>query len=779
MHSVVRVLAVAGLAAVGFSCADQSVSGLRARIALLPIAPAFATAPDGGPDIDVRKIRGVLKNASGTDSAVAEAQVQGDSAILEFLRVTVNGDSTPYHLGVRAFDQNDVVVFAGNQTIQVKPGENPPAAPTMTYVAPDTAAKSLEIRVGTTSATVANLQWQGAIAGNTTCLNRVPATNPITQVQLSVVGKTQAGADVQGVRVGWTSLDPAVATVDDNGLVRSRCANKSTSVIARTFTDRADTIAINVSAPPFTLKMSPETASLQRGTTRQLDARVIDELGNESSASGITWTTSDASKATVSSSGVVTAIRNGRVQITASSGDRSTVGIIDVVRPAAASVKVIPQKDTAAVNTIRQFVARAFDAAGQMIADAAEFTWTSSKQHIATVDSKGAASTKGFFDSTAVLTATIDGKSGTSELHVVSALAPGTLKGVVYNGSTEAPVSGATVAIEGSANSTTTNTTGQFMLTGVQQGNNITLSAPGYISITFYDAPAFPNQTIYVDDIPLPPSSTGTGTISGKVINALNAQGVSGITVTAYSGLNAAPSPRRPTVTSVATTTTASNGTYSFNLAPGAYTFAASGTGYSQAAGIGIVIGGQSRTTGDIILPPTAPNSGLYVVLTWRGPGTNVPTNLDLHFTGPASSTDPTLRYQVHSGNPAFVLSTDTVATIDVPDAAGPGAEVGSIRTAGIPGISRIYVKNVGGVTGSRALADSSDARVDVFQDNRLIATFLPPTGVAGTVWEVFRFDGARITPVTGAVSDPAAPNTLLSTIINEQPIAGTTRRKQ
>src|SRR5687767_9739731 len=128
MHSVVRVLAVAGLAAVGFSCADQSVSGLRARLALLPISPAFSTAPDGGPDIDGRKVRGVLKNASGTDSAVAEAVVQGDSAILEFLRVTVSGDSTPYNLGVEALDQNDVVIFKGTQTIQVKPGENPPAS---------------------------------------------------------------------------------------------------------------------------------------------------------------------------------------------------------------------------------------------------------------------------------------------------------------------------------------------------------------------------------------------------------------------------------------------------------------------------------------------------------------------------------------------------------------------------------------------------------------------------------------------------------------------------
>lgn len=766
MHSVARVLAVAGLAAVAFSCADQSVSGLRARLALVAINPAFSTAPDGGPDIDVRRIRGVLKNASGTDSAIAEGLVQGDSAILEFLRVTVTGDSTLYNLGVQAFDQNDVLIFEGNEPIQVKPGDNPPAIPDMVYVAPDTAARTLEIRIGTTSATATNLKWQGAITGNTSCLNRVPEANPVTQVQLSVVGKTQAGSDVTGVRVGWTSLDTSVATVDDNGLVRSRCSNKTTSVIARSFLDRADTIAINVTAPPFTLRMNPEAATVQRGATRQLDARVIDENNNESSATGITWASSDPSKATVSPTGFVTAIRNGRVQITASAGDRSTVAIVDVVRPSAASVKVIPQRDTAAFGMLRQFVARAFDAAGQVIADAVEFTWSSSNTAIATIDSKGIATAKTVVD-TSIISATIDGKTGTGSLRVVSSLPPGTLKGVVEDGSTEAAVLGATVAVDGGA-STTTNSAGQFVLS-VQQGDNITVSKTGYVSITYFDAPAFPNQTIYVDDIPLPPAGGTSGTIQGKVINALNSQGVSGMNVKAYAGLNAAPSPRRPSVTPVAQTTTSSTGTYSFTLAPGAYTFVASGPGYSSSVGIGVAVGGQTRTTGDIILPPTAPNAGLYVVLTWDPPGTNVPANLDLHMTGPISTTD-TSRFQVYSGNRSHLLAGDTVATIDVVDNTAPGAEVGSLRTTAAPGMFRFYVKNVGGTAGSKALADSSGARIDVFQDNRLIGTFLPPAGGVGTVWDVFRFDGARIIP-TGTVSDPGDPNVLQSSVVTDGPI--------
>jgi hypothetical protein len=760
MHSVARVLAVAGLAAVAFSCADQSVSGLRAKLALVAINPAFSTAPDGGPDIDVRRIRGVLKNSNGTDSAIAEGAVQGDSAILEFLRVTVTGDSTLYNLGVQAFDQNDVLVFAGNKPIQVKPGENPPAIPDMAYVAPDTAARTLEIRIGTTSATATNLKWQGAITGNTACINRVPEANPVTQVQLSVVGKTQAGADVNSVRVGWTSLDTSVATVDDNGLVRSRCSNKTTSVIARSFLDRADTIAINVTAPPFTLRMNPEAATIQRGATRQLDARVIDENNNESSAAGITWTSSDPSKATVSSTGLVTAIRNGRVQITASAGDRSTVGIVEVVRPSAASVKVIPQRDTAAFGMLRQFVARAFDAAGQVIADAVEFTWASSNTAIATIDSKGLATAKTVVD-TSIISATIDGKTGTGSIRVLSNLPPGTLKGVVEDGNTEAALLGATVAVDGGA-STTTNSAGQFVLS-VQQGDNITISKTGYVSITYFDAPAFPSQTIFVDDIPLPPAGGTSGTVQGKVINALNAQGVSGMTVKAYAGLNAAPSPRRPTVTPVAQTTTGSSGNYSFTLAPGAYTFVASGAGYSSSIGIGVAIGGQTRTTGDIILPPAAPNAGLYVVLTWDPPGTNVPANLDLHMTGPVSTSDAS-RFQVYSGNRSHIVAGDTVATIDVTDSTAPGAEVGSLRTSAAPGMFRFYVKTVGGVPASKSLADSSGARIDVFQDNRMIATFLPPSGDDGTVWDVFRFDGARIIP-TGTVSDPADPNVLQSII--------------
>ena len=780
MHSVARVFAVAALAAVSLTCADQS-TGLRARLALLSIAPTFAQAPAGGPDIDVERVRGVLLTATGTDSAVAEANVQGDSAILEFLRVVVTGDSTNYLLRVTAFDSNDVGVFSAFDTIAVRAGDNPPHTPEMRYIAPDTTAATVEIQIAGVSASSTNLSWLGAKPGNTTCLNRVPNASAVTQVQLSAVGRTSANALVPSVRVGWTAVDETAASVTDGGLVVAKCSNKSTQVIARSFLNHADTITVNVTAPPFSLLMNPETATLARGATQQLTAMVVDENGNTSTATGVTWNSSDPAKATVSATGVVTAIRNGRVQISASASNRTTVGIIDVVRPQAASVKVIPLRDTLGVGMVRRFVARALDAANNIIADASEFVWSSSNTSKVTINSSTGVAAAVAADTGVNLVATIDGKSGSGKMTVVSTLPPGTIAGIVRDGATDAVVAGATVA--GKSTNVTTDAGGRFSLTGVRQGDTITVSKTGYVTIKFLDAPAFPNQTITIDEIPLPPTSASNGTLQGKVINALTGSAVSGVTVSLYADLNSAPSILRPNATAVATATTNSDGLYSFSRPAGAYTLLAKATGYGEGLGIAAVIGGATSTALDIILPPALPNnSGLFVVLTWGHGGAGVPADLDLHMTGPAptSATDTTTRFQIYSGNRTRVTGIDTIATIDAVRSTGPGPEVASLRPAAPPGLYRFYVKNISDATNasSTQLSMSADARITVMQGSAVIATFFPPPNQMGTVWEAFAFDGARLIPV-GQITQPANP-TVLPSVIPETPNpALTTRRRR
>lgn len=735
--SAIRVLAVAAVAAAGITCTD-SATGLRTGMTAIALAPSFVQAPDGGPDIDIAVIAGTLR--SGTDSLTVSALVEGDSAILEFANVPVTGDSTRYTLRVSALDAANTVVFASEDTVQVKPGTNEPVVPVLEYVAADANATSIEI----TDAAV-TLDWAGALAGDVTCLNRAPKTNPVVTRQLAVTGQSAGGQAVAGVRVGWTSRDTTVATVDENGLVRSRCSNKSTWVVARTFLDKADSVQVTVTAPPFSLLMSPDSANVARGATVQLAAVLVDENGNTAAASAVNWTSSNTARATVSSTGLVTGVTNGRVLITARSGDRTTVGVINVVRPAAAKVLTIPQADSVAVGSSQTFYAKAADANNRIIGDATGFAWSSTNPGVASVGASTGI-VKGLSVGSAGIVATLDGKSDTVALEVKATLAGGAIQGRLLDASTDAPLAG--VSLAGPNGSTTSDANGHFVLGSIQPGDNIEVTKTGYVPVTLFDAPVFRNFTIRIGDAGIPPAG-GTGTLTGKVVNALSGGGIGGVTVKAYAGINAAPSPRRPDASPVATTTSVSGGVYTFSgLAAGLYTLHFSATGYSGNVSIGSSVGGQTETVRDVLLPPASAGAGLVIVLTWAPSGTNVPPDLDAHATGPDGTASG--RFHVYTANRAFVSGPDSVAVLELDDTSFGGPEVITIRATAAPGIYRFYVHNYSGQTAttSKALSDSADARVDVYQDNRVIGTFFPPANTAGTLWKVFEFDGARLFPV-------------------------------
>jgi hypothetical protein len=756
MHSAGRVLAVVGIAAIALTCSDQTATGLRraGHLAYLAITPVFSQAPQGGPSIRVKKIKGVLKSATGSDSIQTEALVQGDSAILEFDNVTVKGDSASFKLDVTALDSSDVVVFNGTQDLKVKPGANAPAAPQMNYTAPDATVTTVDITKGSASFTTDTLSWAGAATNDQTCLSRAPDATKITQRQLAIVGKNIASVVVPNTTVGWTSRDVTVATVSSAGLVKAQCSNKSTYIIARTFLDVVDSVKYVVNAPAFSLTMNPDSTSLERSKTQQLTAIVTDENGNTTPASTVTWSSSDATRATVNSSGLVTAIRNGRVLITAASGGRATIGVIQVVRPTASSVTVIPAKDTLGFGQVRQYYAKAIDALGQVIGDASGFTWSSSRTVTATVNAtSGVAIANKTTADTTTLTATIDGKSGKVGLNVL-ALPPGTIKGIVKNGQTDVVLAGAIVT-SSSGGSTTSAGDGSYTLTSVSPGDSITVSASTFVTAKFYDAPAFPTLTVTVPPLPLSPTSGSNGTISCKAINVLTNSAIANVTITAYAQLHSAPSASRPTVTAANTATTASDGSFSMVLPPGVYTLVGTALGYSDGIGTASSIGGTTKACSDLIMPPSSLGSGLYVVLTWSQPTTGVPANLDLVATGPKSTTD-TSRFQINSTNRSFIATNgDTIAAVDIiASGASHGPEVIGLRPAAVPGFYNFYVNNVSanGVSNSE-LSTTAGARVDVYQDNHIIATFFPNSGSSGTVWQVFKYDGTRIFPGGGVTT--------------------------
>ena len=134
--------------------------------------------------------------------------------------------------------------------------------------------------------------------------------HPVRQLYLSSV------ADGDMV-YQWYSTNPAVATVDRNGIVTAQKPGKTT-IVADTYTTtlRCDvTVVSNVGR----VTLNQERLYLENiGGTAALRASVAVENGD---AVPITWTTSNPAAATVDPFGLVTAVGDGEALITATTPD--------------------------------------------------------------------------------------------------------------------------------------------------------------------------------------------------------------------------------------------------------------------------------------------------------------------------------------------------------------------------------------------------------------------------------------------------------------------------
>ena len=123
------------------------------------------------------------------------------------------------------------------------------------------------------------------------------------------------------------------------------------------------------------------------GATEQLTAEVRDQNGNAMAGAAVSWASSAASVATVSSTGLVTAVGNGTATITATAGSASGSATVTVAQEVSA-VAVSPAADTLVAGDTLRLAAEADDANGHTVAGA-EFTWASSDTLVAVVDDAG------------------------------------------------------------------------------------------------------------------------------------------------------------------------------------------------------------------------------------------------------------------------------------------------------------------------------------------------------------------------------------------------------
>jgi len=152
--------------------------------------------------------------------------------------------------------------------------------------------------------------------------------------QLIATAKDGAGNTLGGRIVTWSSGNTAVSNVSGSGLVVALAAGLAH--ITATCDGKSGTSAITVTAttvPVASLTVSPTSASISVGATRQLTATPKDANGNPLSGRTITWSSDNTAAATVSASGVVMGVAAGAASVTATCEGRSGAASITVSAP--------------------------------------------------------------------------------------------------------------------------------------------------------------------------------------------------------------------------------------------------------------------------------------------------------------------------------------------------------------------------------------------------------------------------------------------------------------
>ncbi len=185
--------------------------------------------------------------------------------------------------------------------------------------------------------------------------------------------------------VRWRTSDPTVATVSASGVVRAVAVGSATiTVISVADTTRRATSAVSVVPVVHGITLTPQSLGVFLGQFFQLQASVDADPGL---SRAVIWRSSSPSIATVSASGVVTAVSVGQSIVTVLSVADTTKRLNSVVTVASQPTTVTITQGDFALNA-----AQTMQLTAQVTADpglATTVTWSSTNASVATVSSTG------------------------------------------------------------------------------------------------------------------------------------------------------------------------------------------------------------------------------------------------------------------------------------------------------------------------------------------------------------------------------------------------------
>ena len=227
-----------------------------------------------------------------------------------------------------------------------------------------------------------------------------PATFSLAQgaaQALTATVRDASGNTLTGRTVNWSSANAAIATVSTAGVVTA-ISGGSTTISANVDGVNGSSVITVTLVPIATISPTPATASIVEGKTQALLAVSRDANGNTLTGRAIVWTTSNATIATVSTTGIVTALSAGSVIISAAAEGKTGSAAI-TVRPLLLEAAVVVTSSsttdsaqrvvtlTGPTSTFQTSLAVRNSTGGALLANTV--TWTSRDPSRATVSSTG------------------------------------------------------------------------------------------------------------------------------------------------------------------------------------------------------------------------------------------------------------------------------------------------------------------------------------------------------------------------------------------------------
>lgn len=223
---------------------------------LLPLLVLAAACADGGPVTPGDPPVGELPVYASVNSPTIATLVMHvtaddltDPLVFNFelvegvatgtVRIPAGGDRT---LGVSAYDVGDIQTHGGAVTIDIRPGANPPVIINLTPLKGD---QPIEIILGDVEVVIDGPEEVLLEPGGT--------------VQLTAT-VTDVGGEVLTVDAGWATTAPAVATVDDAGLVTGVSAG--TAQIVATYAGVGDAVTVLVNPPLIAFTRTGEAGGI-------------------------------------------------------------------------------------------------------------------------------------------------------------------------------------------------------------------------------------------------------------------------------------------------------------------------------------------------------------------------------------------------------------------------------------------------------------------------------------------------------------------------------------